>query len=109
MKTQDYKLIPRNDAKTVLIPGFLKGDFGKDVDKEVQGKYGKFSVINKIGYNIRTYGWIMIILSIISLCIFYQFYGNIDNLTELFEYLLLGIMLILGSIIAAIGRILQKN
>lgn len=33
---------------------FLEGDFGKAVDGEVQGKYGKFQAINKVRYSNGT-------------------------------------------------------
>lgn len=66
--------------------------------------------ISNIGYDIRRHGWIMIIVSIVLLCILQHFYyGDMNNLTELFECLLLGIMAILGSVMVIIGEILQKN
>ncbi len=54
MPIKEYKFIPRTDKKTVLIPGFLEGGFGKEVNAEVQGKYGKFNSISKINYNEKT-------------------------------------------------------
>ena len=51
MSIKQYKFIERTNENTVMIPGFLEGDFGKEVDEEVQGKYGKFNTIKEIGYS----------------------------------------------------------
>jgi len=54
MKTEGCKFVQRTDKKTVLIPGFLEGDFGREVNTEVQGKYEKFNAVSTIAYNEKT-------------------------------------------------------
>ena len=53
-RVQPAILVPRNTGSFNTNNAgysFLEGDFGREADKEIQGKYGKFNAINQIGYN----------------------------------------------------------
>lgn len=48
---KEYQILPKTSKRIVQVPRFLEGDFGKEVNEEVQAKYRKFPGIKNIGYN----------------------------------------------------------